>query len=147
MTVKCVFLVLAMFQFVFHCAIRCFFDFINFLSSLADSFCNLDIPIIDVELDGILDLAHISPFRNSLALINSPKVSGEDSEDECESTVLWCHWDPPQHTHTPSHIPWMVTKKRGNPQEAWGGGIFYAEHVFYLIILFLFALFHLQYCL
>lgn len=53
-----------------------------------DSFCNLDIPIIDVELDGILDLAHISQFRNSVALIDSPKVSREDSEDECESTVL-----------------------------------------------------------
>ncbi|XP_056894412.1 rho GTPase-activating protein 44-like isoform X6 [Takifugu flavidus] len=55
-------------------------------SMSTDSFCNLDIPIIDVELDGILDLAHISPFRNSLASTDWPKVSREDSEDE--STVL-----------------------------------------------------------
>lgn len=65
-----------------------FFLFKILLSVLTDSFCNLDIPIIDVELDGILDLAHISPFRNSVASTDWPKVSREDSEDECESTVL-----------------------------------------------------------
>lgn len=60
--------------------------FLLLFSVLTDSFCNLDIPIIDVELDGILDLAHISPFRNSVASTDWPKVSREDSEDE--STVL-----------------------------------------------------------
>ncbi|KAM9426482.1 LOW QUALITY PROTEIN: rho GTPase-activating protein 44-like [Pholidichthys leucotaenia] len=55
-------------------------------SMSTDSFCNLDIPIIDMELDAILDLTHISNFRNSLALLDSRK-SRSDSE-ESESTVL-----------------------------------------------------------
>lgn len=53
----------------------------------ADSLCNLDIPIIDVELDGIFDLPHISPFRHSLALLES-KGHRAESEEESESTML-----------------------------------------------------------
>ncbi|XP_041830178.1 rho GTPase-activating protein 44-like isoform X5 [Melanotaenia boesemani] len=56
-------------------------------SMSTDSLCNLDIPIIDMELDGIFDLTHISPFRNSVALLNSTN-SRADSDDESESTVL-----------------------------------------------------------
>ncbi|XP_015257274.1 PREDICTED: rho GTPase-activating protein 44 isoform X3 [Cyprinodon variegatus] len=55
-------------------------------SMSTDSLCNLDIPIINMELDSIFDLAHISPFRN-LALFKSTK-SRTDSEEESESTVL-----------------------------------------------------------
>lgn len=55
---------------------------------MPDSLCNLDIPIIDVDLDGIFDLTHISsPFRNSVALLGSTGSRAE-SEEECESTVL-----------------------------------------------------------
>lgn len=68
----------------------------NHVSSRPDSFCNLDIPIINVELDGIFDLPHIAPFRNSVALVKS--AGSVESDDDCESTVLWRHWDPPQHT-------------------------------------------------
>ncbi|KAM8730099.1 rho GTPase-activating protein 44-like isoform 2-T2 [Acanthopagrus schlegelii] len=56
-------------------------------SMSTDSLCNLDIPIIDVELDGIFDLTHISPFRNSVALLESTGIRVE-SEEESESTVL-----------------------------------------------------------
>ncbi|KAM4524107.1 rho GTPase-activating protein 44-like isoform 1-T1 [Odontesthes bonariensis] len=56
-------------------------------SMSTDSLCNLDIPIIDMELDGIFDLTHISPFRNSVALLESTS-SRADSEEESESTVL-----------------------------------------------------------
>ncbi|XP_054898781.1 rho GTPase-activating protein 44-like isoform X4 [Poeciliopsis prolifica] len=56
-------------------------------SMSTDSLCNLDIPIINMELDSIFDLTHISPFRNSEALPLSPK-SKADSEEESESTVL-----------------------------------------------------------
>lgn len=56
-------------------------------SMSTDSLCNLDIPIINMELDSIFDLTHISPFRNSVALLESPK-SKADSEEESESTVL-----------------------------------------------------------
>ncbi|XP_047233089.1 rho GTPase-activating protein 44-like isoform X6 [Girardinichthys multiradiatus] len=56
-------------------------------SMSTDSLCNLDIPIINMELDSIFDLTHISPFRNSEALLESPK-SRVDSEEEAESTVL-----------------------------------------------------------
>ncbi|XP_072230186.1 rho GTPase-activating protein 44-like isoform X2 [Leuresthes tenuis] len=56
-------------------------------SMSTDSLCNLDIPIIDMELDGIFDLTHISPFRNSVALLESTR-SRADSEEESESTVL-----------------------------------------------------------
>ncbi|XP_036937099.1 rho GTPase-activating protein 44-like isoform X1 [Acanthopagrus latus] len=56
-------------------------------SMSTDSLCNLDIPIIDVELDGIFDLTHISPFRNSVALLESTGIRAE-SEEESESTVL-----------------------------------------------------------
>ncbi|XP_030255863.1 rho GTPase-activating protein 44 isoform X4 [Sparus aurata] len=56
-------------------------------SMSTDSLCNLDIPIIDVELDGIFDLTHISPFRNSVALLESTGIRAE-SEGESESTVL-----------------------------------------------------------
>ncbi|XP_054860462.1 rho GTPase-activating protein 44-like isoform X5 [Amphiprion ocellaris] len=56
-------------------------------SMSTDSLCNLDIPIIDMELDGIFDLPHISPFRNSVALLESTGGRA-DSEEESESTVL-----------------------------------------------------------
>ncbi|XP_070846531.1 rho GTPase-activating protein 44-like isoform X4 [Chaetodon trifascialis] len=56
-------------------------------SMSTDSLCNLDIPIINVELDGIFDLPHISPFRNSVALLESAG-SRVESEEESESTVL-----------------------------------------------------------
>ncbi|XP_008435685.1 rho GTPase-activating protein 44-like isoform X5 [Poecilia reticulata] len=56
-------------------------------SMSTDSLCNLDIPVINMELDSIFDLTHISPFRNSEALLLSPK-SKADSEEESESTVL-----------------------------------------------------------
>ncbi|XP_014839454.1 PREDICTED: rho GTPase-activating protein 44-like isoform X5 [Poecilia mexicana] len=56
-------------------------------SMSTDSLCNLDIPVINMELDSIFDLTHISPFRNSEALPLSPK-SKADSEEESESTVL-----------------------------------------------------------
>ncbi|KAF6727228.1 Rho GTPase-activating protein 44 [Oryzias melastigma] len=56
-------------------------------SMSTDTFCNLDIPVIDMELDGILDLAHISPFRNLVTLLESTS-SRADSEEESESTVL-----------------------------------------------------------
>ncbi|XP_076615596.1 rho GTPase-activating protein 44-like isoform X3 [Chaetodon auriga] len=56
-------------------------------SMSTDSLCNLDIPIINVELDGIFDLPHISPFRNSVALLESTSKRAE-SEEESESTVL-----------------------------------------------------------
>ncbi|XP_073345667.1 rho GTPase-activating protein 44-like [Pagrus major] len=56
-------------------------------SMSTDSLCNLDIPIIDVDLDGIFDLPHISPFRNSVALLESTGNRAE-SEEESESTVL-----------------------------------------------------------
>ncbi|KAM9715745.1 LOW QUALITY PROTEIN: rho GTPase-activating protein 44-like [Menidia menidia] len=46
-------------------------------SMSTDSLCNLDIPVIDMELDGIFDLTPIRPFRTRL-----------DSEEESESTVL-----------------------------------------------------------
>ncbi|XP_060884203.1 rho GTPase-activating protein 44-like isoform X2 [Labrus mixtus] len=56
-------------------------------SMSTDALCNLDIPVIDVDLDGIFDLPHIAPFRNSLALLESIKKRAE-SEEESESTVL-----------------------------------------------------------
>ncbi|XP_038591968.1 rho GTPase-activating protein 44-like isoform X2 [Micropterus salmoides] len=56
-------------------------------SMSTDSLCNLDIPIIDMELDGIFDLPHISSFRNSLPLLQSTNKRAE-SEEESESTVL-----------------------------------------------------------
>ncbi|KAM7370420.1 hypothetical protein PAMP_009972 [Pampus punctatissimus] len=56
-------------------------------SMSTDSLCNLDIPIINMELDGIFDLPHISPFRNSVALLESTNNRAE-SEEESESTVL-----------------------------------------------------------
>ncbi|XP_061563676.1 rho GTPase-activating protein 44-like isoform X5 [Cololabis saira] len=56
-------------------------------SMSTDSLCNLDIPIINMELDSIFDLTHISPFRNSVALGESIN-SRADSEEESESTVL-----------------------------------------------------------
>ncbi|XP_078019310.1 rho GTPase-activating protein 44-like isoform X3 [Epinephelus lanceolatus] len=56
-------------------------------SMSTDSLCNLDIPIINVDLDGIFDLPHIAPFRNSVALFELTTNRGE-SEEETESTVL-----------------------------------------------------------
>ncbi|KAM7381180.1 hypothetical protein PAMA_012158 [Pampus argenteus] len=56
-------------------------------SMSTDSLCNLDIPVINMELDGIFDLPHISPFRNSVAPLESTNNRAE-SEEESESTVL-----------------------------------------------------------
>ncbi|KAG7219831.1 hypothetical protein INR49_005853 [Caranx melampygus] len=56
-------------------------------SMSTDSLCNLDIPVINMELDGLLDLPHISPFRNSVALLELSNNRAE-SEEESESTVL-----------------------------------------------------------
>ncbi|XP_029934438.1 rho GTPase-activating protein 44-like [Myripristis murdjan] len=56
-------------------------------SMSTDSLCNLDIPIINVELDGIFDVPYIAPFRNSVAVLESTNNKAE-SEDESESTVL-----------------------------------------------------------
>ncbi|XP_029311846.1 rho GTPase-activating protein 44-like isoform X9 [Cottoperca gobio] len=56
-------------------------------SMSTDCLCNLDIPIIDLDLDCIFDLPHISPFRNSVALLESTNYRAE-SEEESESTVL-----------------------------------------------------------
>ncbi|KAM6897606.1 rho GTPase-activating protein 44-like isoform 1-T1 [Xenentodon cancila] len=56
-------------------------------SMSTDSLCSLDIPIINMELDSIFDLTHISPFRNSVALRES-MTSRADSKEESESTVL-----------------------------------------------------------
>ena len=63
------------------------------LSALPDALCNLDIPVIDMELDGIFDLPHIAPFRNSVALLESTGNKAAvaavvESEEESESTVL-----------------------------------------------------------
>ncbi|KAM6898686.1 rho GTPase-activating protein 44-like [Lycodopsis pacificus] len=56
-------------------------------SMSTDCLCNLDIPVINVDLDGIFDLPHISPFRNSFALFESTSSRAEP-EEESESTVL-----------------------------------------------------------
>lgn len=56
-------------------------------SMSTDSLCNLDIPVINMELDSIFDLPHIAPFRNSVALLESTSNRAE-SEEESESTVL-----------------------------------------------------------
>ncbi|XP_032357486.1 rho GTPase-activating protein 44 [Etheostoma spectabile] len=56
-------------------------------SMSTDSLCNLDIPIIDLDLDCIFDLPHISPFSNSVALLE-PSNNRAESEGESESTVL-----------------------------------------------------------
>ncbi|XP_070783044.1 rho GTPase-activating protein 44-like [Enoplosus armatus] len=57
-------------------------------SMSTDSLCNLDIPIINMELDDIFDLPHISPFRNSVALLESTNNRAASEEEESESTVL-----------------------------------------------------------
>ncbi|XP_069016175.1 rho GTPase-activating protein 44-like isoform X6 [Embiotoca jacksoni] len=57
-------------------------------SMSTDSLCNLDIPVINMELDGIFDLTHISPFRNSVALLESTNIRADSEEEESESTVL-----------------------------------------------------------
>ncbi|XP_041710278.2 rho GTPase-activating protein 44 isoform X4 [Coregonus clupeaformis] len=55
-------------------------------SMSTDSFCNLDIPIINVELDGIFDEPKMVPYRNSVAVVQpTPKA---ESEEESESTIL-----------------------------------------------------------
>nr|XP_029485135.1 rho GTPase-activating protein 44-like isoform X3 [Oncorhynchus nerka] len=55
-------------------------------SMSTDSFCNLDIPIINVELDGIFDEPKMAPYRNSVAVVwPTPKA---ESEEESESTIL-----------------------------------------------------------
>ncbi|XP_061612168.1 rho GTPase-activating protein 44 isoform X6 [Phyllopteryx taeniolatus] len=59
-------------------------------SMSTDSFCNLDIPIINMELDGLLDLAHVSHLRHSVALLDSRRLRAIESEEgeDLESTVL-----------------------------------------------------------
>lgn len=64
------------------------------IPTLLDAFCNLDIPIIDVELDGIFDEPRIAPFRNSVAVVESTNCKVE-SEEEFENTILWHHEIPP----------------------------------------------------
>eukprot|EP00063_Salmo_salar_P059663 XP_014034498.1 PREDICTED: rho GTPase-activating protein 44-like isoform X8 [Salmo salar] len=55
-------------------------------SMSTDSFCNLDIPIINVELDDIFDEPKMVPYRNSVAVVQpTPKT---ESEEESESTIL-----------------------------------------------------------
>ncbi|XP_019902391.1 rho GTPase-activating protein 44 isoform X8 [Esox lucius] len=55
-------------------------------SMSTDSFCNLDIPIINVELDGIFDEPKMIPYRNSVAVVQStPKA---EEVEESESTIL-----------------------------------------------------------
>ncbi|KAJ3608397.1 hypothetical protein NHX12_025444, partial [Muraenolepis orangiensis] len=56
-------------------------------SMSTDCFCNLDIPIINVELDGIFDDPHVAPYRNSIAIVQTT-CSKAESEEESESTVL-----------------------------------------------------------
>lgn len=56
-------------------------------SMSTDSFCNLEIPVINMELDSIFDMPHISNFRNSLTFYDSSH-KGAESEEESESTVL-----------------------------------------------------------
>uniref|UniRef100_A0A8C5A6E6 Rho GTPase-activating protein 44 n=1 Tax=Gadus morhua TaxID=8049 RepID=A0A8C5A6E6_GADMO len=57
-------------------------------SMSTDSFCNLDIPIINVELDGIFDEPLIAPYRNSIAIVQTTCSKAESEEEETESTVL-----------------------------------------------------------
>ncbi|XP_072312937.1 rho GTPase-activating protein 44-like isoform X2 [Eucyclogobius newberryi] len=57
-------------------------------SMSTDSFCNLEIPVINMELDSIFDMPHISNFRNSLTFFNSSHTGAESEEEESESTVL-----------------------------------------------------------
>ncbi|KAM9774165.1 rho GTPase-activating protein 44-like isoform 8-T9 [Syngnathus typhle] len=59
-------------------------------SMSTDSFCNLDIPVINMELDSLLDLAHISHLRHSVALLDSSRLRSTESEggEDSESTVL-----------------------------------------------------------
>ncbi|XP_067344374.1 rho GTPase-activating protein 44-like isoform X7 [Channa argus] len=61
-------------------------------SMSTDSLCNLDIPVINMELDDIFDLPPpIWPFTNlvkQVAATNSREESEEDTEEESESTVL-----------------------------------------------------------
>ncbi|CAN9508803.1 unnamed protein product [Ophioblennius macclurei] len=53
-------------------------------SMSTDSLCNLDIPVIDMELDGIFDLTHISPFRNSTELLESTLGRAKQEQEEAE---------------------------------------------------------------
>ncbi|KAJ7987553.1 hypothetical protein DPEC_G00327680 [Dallia pectoralis] len=55
-------------------------------SMSTDSFCNLDIPIINVELDGIFDEPKMIPYRNSVAVVQSTPKNEEVGESE--STIL-----------------------------------------------------------
>nr|XP_057924487.1 rho GTPase-activating protein 44-like isoform X1 [Doryrhamphus excisus] len=57
-------------------------------SMSTDSLCNLDIPVINMELDGLLDLARMSHLRHSVALMDSAFHRTAESEEETESTVL-----------------------------------------------------------
>lgn len=58
---------------------------------LLDSFCNLDIPAINVELDGILDVAYGALHRHSVvmaAVALEASAAKTESEEDSESTIL-----------------------------------------------------------
>ncbi|XP_076154100.1 rho GTPase-activating protein 44-like isoform X2 [Alosa pseudoharengus] len=60
-------------------------------SMSTDSFCNLDIPAINVELDGILDVAYGALHRHSVvmaAVALEASTTRAESEEDSESTVL-----------------------------------------------------------
>ncbi|XP_062382802.1 rho GTPase-activating protein 44-like [Sardina pilchardus] len=60
-------------------------------SMSTDSFCNLDIPAINVELDGILDVAYGALHRHSVvmaAVALEASTGRAESEEDSESTVL-----------------------------------------------------------
>ncbi|XP_041939892.1 rho GTPase-activating protein 44-like isoform X2 [Alosa sapidissima] len=60
-------------------------------SMSTDSFCNLDIPAINVELDGILDVAYGALHRHSVvmaAVALEASTARAESEEDSESTVL-----------------------------------------------------------
>lgn len=63
-----------------------FYSLLMLIFDHSDSFCNLDIPIINVELDDIFDEPKMVPYRNSVAVVQpTPKT---ESEEESESTIL-----------------------------------------------------------
>ena len=71
------------------------FIFINLsrffsLPPTSDSFCNLDIPAINVELDGILDVAYGALHRHSvvMAAVALEASARAESEEDSESTAL-----------------------------------------------------------
>ncbi|XP_063076738.1 rho GTPase-activating protein 44-like [Engraulis encrasicolus] len=61
-------------------------------SMSTDSFCNLDIPAINVELDGILDVAYGALTRQSVVMaavaLEASASTKAESEEDSESTAL-----------------------------------------------------------